>query len=558
MATSESSPSSEADARSLAHQINTAIASSHTKINRLILDRMPKAVPPQTDNPSTYITGLLHIGAVYVAFESLWQNLLGVHSEIAPIPYSFPFSNHPNRQDETPQITERLRRVLEEAYWPNLLRAPRIKADVQAMTGWPDHVYDEQLRSAGTSGRLGKFTLHIRDSVNAKPHLLLAYAYCLYLALLSGGSYIRTELTFLNEDFWTSLPTPIKPNMVECRQDKVKPRRHSSSGHITRHSKLAPHDSSLELPLDFLNFDPPLGENHRQQTKVLKADFKQRFAEAEQLLADPERQDIVKESTAVFHHLEGVVVQLDKIIGTDTDAQPLKTHAQRVLNPLSRPGGIGFRLRDSIAIAKGRLLRTRRKSSEYSVTATVPAIADKLSVTDSQRSESSKPSSVSERQVEDEDVDEDEQESAESNEEAQPDAEEKQLDTETAEARLARDAVVPADGFRTIRYDNDLPKPTRSTTPPTGNGRGKANGHANGHTKAKQAFDGANSDVECCPISRPPAMAIAAVQTRPEPNYALYVIISNFVTLFGVAGFFAAYLYMRHGDDKPRAGTVEL
>lgn len=558
MADTKSETSSEGDVTSLAHQINAAIASSHTTINRLILDRMPKAVPPQTDNPSTYITGLLYMGAVYVTFESLWQNLLGVHSEIAPIPYSFPFNHDPDQRDGTPEITERLRRVLEEAYWPNLLRAARIKADVRTMTGWPDHVYDEQLRLAGTAGRLGKFTLHIRDAINAKPHLLLAYAYCLYLALLSGGSYIRTELIYLKGDFWKSLPTPIKPNMVECRQDKVKPRRRHSSlseddskppSKATRHSFSAASD----LPLAFLDFDPPLGENPRQQTRALKAEFKQRFASAEQLLAAPERHDIIKEAGVIFQHLEGVVTQLDKIFSGGAGGMhipQLKTHAQRALmNPASRTagGGVGLRLRDSIAIAKGRLLRSRRKSSASSVTATVPIPAEELSV--SHKLDSSEPSSVS-----DEDAEE-EEDLAEYDKDAQSDGREKQ--TEQSESTLAADAVVPADGFRTIRYDQDLPKPDRSirfSLAPNGN-KGDVR-TSQDDKKLSQRFDGADSEAELCPISRGPTMASTAVQTKPAPNLALYAIISNFVVLVGVVGVFMAYLAVRHGDA--RAGVVQL
>ncbi|CAN8095263.1 unnamed protein product [Discula destructiva] len=558
MTDSQSSPSSEGDSKSLAHQINTAIASSHTKINRLILDHMPKAVPPQTDTPSAYITGLLHIGAMYIAFESLWQNLLGLHSEIAPIPYTFPFTKDPDQRDETPQITGRLRRVLEEAYWPTLLRAARIKTDVQAMTGWPDHVFDEELRSAGTSGRLGKFTLHIQTSINAKPHLLLAYAYCLYLALLSGGSYIRTELMYLPADFWRSLPTPIKPNMVACRQDKVKQRRRHSSlqdddnddvDEDTRPSGLANHrDSSIELPLAFLDFDPPLGENPRQQAKGLKAEFKQRFAEADRLLADPERRDIIKESAVIFHHLEGVVVQLDKMFGTaDPVIPPVKTLVQRALDPTpSRTGeGIGFRLRDSIAIAKGRLLRMRRKSSGSSVTATVPTIADKLSVTDSQGSESSKAGSVT-------DPDENEEgEDAVYVKNTQSDVHEKQI---APESILARNAVVPTDGFRTIRYDSKLPKPEKSTLPLRTHNHNEKNSSRD--VESLPGFDGSGSDIQYCPMSSSPTTVMAAVQTKAEPNYALYVLISNTIVLIGMVGLFVAYLLVRHGERK--AAVVEL
>lgn len=522
-----SSPPSEGDSTSLAHQINVAIASSHTKINRLILDRMPRAVPPQTDNPSTYITGLLHIGAVYIAFESLWQNILGIHSDIAPIPYTYPFSGDPSQHDGTPQITERTRHILEKAYWSALLRAARIKADIRSMTGWPDHIIDEQIRSVGTSGRLGKLTLHIRDSVNAKPHLLLAYAYCLYLALLSGGSYIRTELMYLKSEFWQETPTPIMPNMVECKpKSSLKEPKHQSTADYDANSHgLARHDSTIKVPLEFLDFDPPLGENPRQQTKELKAEFKTRFADAEQSLAEPERKDIIKESVAIFHNLEGVVGQLDKLCGTSQG----KGHVQRVLhapNHSPRGASLGFRLRDSIAIAKGRLLRTRRKSSVSSVTATVPTTLTG-ELTDSHNSaESSKPSSVSETSGEYKDA-------------------QLELKQQEQESGLVRDVVVPGEGFRTIHF-KDFPRPRRSS-PSKCDDEKSSNPHG---------FDGANfhrasADVEYCPISRVPTMKEAVVQ-KDSPNYALYAVISNLVMLLGIAIMFAAYLHVRRGEIAGR------
>lgn len=510
MASTKSTSPEGGDSSSLSHQINASILSSHTTLNRLILDRMPLAVPPHTKNPSAYITGLLHIGAVYIAFESLWQNLIGIHSEIAPIPYTFPF-NSPDEQEqhvETPKITARTRRVLEEAYSATMLRAPRIKADVQTMTGWPDHVFEQQLKLAGTSGRLGKFTLHIRDTVNAKPHVLLAYAHTLYLALLSGGSYIRTELMLIDREFWEATPTPIAPGMVECRpvQGTQQRRRQQRGGDDGKQDDDA--DAARPLPLEFLDFDPPLGANPRQQTKLLKVDLKARLAAADAFLADPERRDIVAEAGLIFHHLEGMVGQLDTLFAgpSATPAANNKTHTQRVM------GGVGGRLRDSIAIAKGRLLRTRRKSSGSSVFTTTPVPV--LTTTEEDEEEASRmdplstnPSSVSAN-------------SGVGHGAGEPGGED----------LLARDAVVPHQGFRTIRYGSDLAKPDRKAA--------FANNTMDVNTP--HSFNGASD--QCCPMSRRPVMKSAV------PDYALYAIVSNFVLLGGVMGFFAAWLWMRHGE----------
>lgn len=518
MASTKSTAPEEGDSSSLSHQINASILSSHTTLNRLILDRMPRAVPPHTDNPSAYITGLLHIGAVYIAFESLWQNLIGIHSEIAPIPYTFPFNSPDEQQQqhvEPPKITARTRRVLEEAYSATMLRAPRIKADVQAMTGWPDHVFEQQLKLVGTSGWLGKFTLHIRDTVNAKPPILLAYAHTLYLALLSGGSYIRTELMFIDREFWEATPTPIAPGMVECRPGQVAQQGRRQRQREDDKQSNDSSDAAAPLPLQFLDFDPPLGANPRQQTKMLKVDLKARLTASDALLADPERRDIIAEAGLIFHHLEGMVGQLDTLFAGPSAAPAAnsKTHAQRVT------GGVGARLRDSIAIAKGRLLRTRRKSSGSSVfTSTAVPV---LTTTEEDEEEASRldtlstsPSSVSAS-------------SGGGHGAGQT------LGGEAAgEDFLARDAVVPQQGFRTIRYGSDLAKPDRKAAFATNTAMDVNTPHS---------FDGASD--QCCPMSRRPTVKSAM------PDYALYAtIVSNFVLLGGVMGVFAAWLWVRHGE----------
>ncbi|ROV96869.1 hypothetical protein VPNG_09234 [Cytospora leucostoma] len=521
------------DTQSLAQSINAAILSSHTKINSLILDRMPRAVPPQTDNPSTYITGLLHFGAIYIAFESLWQSILGIHTEIAPIPYTYPFSSSSSHRDEVPQITERTRHILETMYWPNMLRFSRLKKDIRTITGWPQHVVDEQIRLVGTSGRLAKFLAHVQEVVNLKPHVLLAYAYGLYLALLSGGTYIRTELMYLKADFWHALPTPIKPNMVLCNREHGSPQM--PNHHETPDDNLSQHkvDSSFKAPLEFLDFDTPLGDNSRQQTKDLKAEFKRRFTDAEEALTEPERKDIIKESVAIFQHLDGVVGQLDKICGTPQ----AKDHVAMALNPSSqshsRTATFGFRFRDSIAVAKERLLRTRRKPSGGNpVTATIPTLptnAVTMSADFDSSKSSSPPSSPSTKDYED--------------------AQFKHLSSSGSE--LAQNAVLPGEGFRTIHYDSDLPVPDRS--PSGDDDLEKLHGGLDGTKDVNWRYSA------CCPIARVSgAKASATTVKQEDPGYALFTIIINFIVLVGFALLFMAYLYARHGDVTTRLLDLHL
>lgn len=537
--------SPDGETQTLAHSINTAIASSHTRINRLILDRLPHAVPPQADNPSAYITGLLHIGAVYIAFESLWQNIIGVHTEIAPLPYTYPFRNDANpntpglNHDATAsRVTDRTRHILDKAYWPNMLRAARVKADIRAMTGWPPHVVDEQLRSAGTTGALGVFLAHIKEAVDGRPHLLLAYAYSLYLALLSGGSYIRTELMYLRAEFWLAAPDPVRPGTIPCtgetRGEPGKMRQQSTFESDPGSDGLAGQDPSATLPLSFLDFDTPLGyENPRQQAKVLKAEFKLRFADAEQALTESERRDIVPESVVIFDYLEAVVGQLDKICGSGAAAS--RQGSSRRLSMTADPQhvGIGSRLRDSIAVAKERLLRTMKRSSGAggSVAANKPSVVraaltptKNATTTPPEESEMSKVSSLTSGGLP------------------------KSAQRDEADGHLARDATVPGKGFRTVHYSDD---------------NSQLDTEAEVAWREVGGYDGtaddesAVQDSKVCPITRSPTLPAnksdgtsTSVVSNAEraPDYALPANFSNLAVLFGVAFALIAYLYVRRCD----------
>ncbi|KAJ3481825.1 hypothetical protein NLG97_g7726 [Lecanicillium saksenae] len=60
--------------------LGEAIAAStrgiHARLNKSIISRLPLALPPRASDPSTYVTGLIHIAPIYLAFESLWNDFL--------------------------------------------------------------------------------------------------------------------------------------------------------------------------------------------------------------------------------------------------------------------------------------------------------------------------------------------------------------------------------------------------------------------------------------------------------------------------------------------------
>ncbi|KAG7002431.1 hypothetical protein G7Y79_00027g061230 [Physcia stellaris] len=108
---------------------------------------------------------------------------------------------------------------------------------------------------------LQAFTTHIHASLAARPHLLLAYTWTLYLALFAGGRHLRAQL----------------------------------------------HDSGLFAPesLSFWAFD---GED-------LKSEFRARVARAEALLTTEERGEVVGEGVRIMGFLVEVVRELEREVG---------------------------------------------------------------------------------------------------------------------------------------------------------------------------------------------------------------------------------------------------
>jgi hypothetical protein len=160
---------------------------------------------------------------------------------------------------------------------------------------------------------------HIRRSVSKQPHVLLAYAWVLYMALFSGGRFIRATLESAGaHGFWT-----------DGRQERTVP---------------------VHGPLDFFHFPTP------QDGEDLKHEFKQRLANMGTLLTEGERDDIVKEAICIFESMILVISQLDDVC--HTRMEELNSDDASVLNPRSA----SFRIRDSVVVTKERSSRAAKNS----------------------------------------------------------------------------------------------------------------------------------------------------------------------------------------------------
>lgn len=291
---------------SLSGEINTATRSLHTALNRLITTRLPLALPPHTLDSSLYATGLLHFAHIFLTFESLWADLLLHHAASIPHTASSPTSDQDtisppfspllsyllvNPYDSpslftstlgaptspSPQIAGFLQTLRPQG----LVRSPRLKSDLGHLLGL--HPTDLEVLLANYPGpRVAEFCTHIRKSVNQKPWTLVSYAWCFYMAVFSGGRWIRGGLLRAPADYW-----PASDDGVALE----------------------------DRGLSFWHF------SGKHDGEDIKADFKTRLARAEALFSPDERVDIIEEAKNIFRLCATLVDELESTVV----AQPANT-----------------------------------------------------------------------------------------------------------------------------------------------------------------------------------------------------------------------------------------
>ena len=68
-------PPSATPKPSISAEINAATRKQHTELNRLIIDRLPLALPPTSKTPAVYTLGLSAFAQIFFAFEAAFTDL---------------------------------------------------------------------------------------------------------------------------------------------------------------------------------------------------------------------------------------------------------------------------------------------------------------------------------------------------------------------------------------------------------------------------------------------------------------------------------------------------
>lgn len=159
-----------------------------------------------------------------------------------------------------------------------LMRSGRLKQDLEYLLDL--HSTDLEVLLAKYPGdKVAAFCTHIRKSVNEKPWTLVAYAWCFYMAVFSGGRWIRAGLLRAGDGFWP----PQTP------EDGIP---------------------LTDRGVSFWHF-PGLHDGDD-----IKADFKLRLEEAESLFTDDQRVDVIEEAKNIFQLCAEVVYELDDMLGS--------------------------------------------------------------------------------------------------------------------------------------------------------------------------------------------------------------------------------------------------
>ncbi|KAF5660402.1 hypothetical protein FHETE_8944 [Fusarium heterosporum] len=353
--------------RPLAELIAIATRSVHAKLNKLIIARLPLALPPLATDPSAYISGLLYITPIYITFEALWRDILdsglsadlpGNDADTCDNVTTTHNSDEPLLASGAHRISDcnRVQSMLQELYLPGLMRSDRLKADIANLAGWSNNTIEEQLRIVQENGRLGDFIQHIKNSVQNRPHVLLAYSYILFMALFAGGRFIRATLESAGDEFWDRLPSTVQPTRLPC-EERLRPTKRASGlpeGDIPIDD--FHNHATHTMPLRFFHFQTP------EDGEDLKREFKRRLAVIEGSLTASEKHDIVQESLCIFNSMTLLVQQLDTVCDNSARKTSGSTTSS-LLDLVDQFHPFRSRLRDSVSITKDRIQRSSRLPS---------------------------------------------------------------------------------------------------------------------------------------------------------------------------------------------------
>ncbi|KAJ5633522.1 hypothetical protein N7528_001364 [Penicillium herquei] len=243
-------------------KLRTAIKEPHAAIHRLNLSRIALCVPPQVDRPTLYALGISRYAEIFYGLEEEWVAFIGDPADWI----------HQDSDDRTASClqdrSERVRALLRQLYLPELLRSRSLRADLAFLESMdPANMGFLHGHNAGMDVRK-----YLHQLVAKTPHLLVAWIWIIYSAILYGGREIRAHLLKAGPQFWDLSAAEIKAKRTPC-------------------------------PLSFW---------HIEDDAVVKTKFRSLITSVDCLLTREEHQEILDESLRIFQKLEQLTLNLDE------------------------------------------------------------------------------------------------------------------------------------------------------------------------------------------------------------------------------------------------------
>ena len=253
----------EAPNPTLPDVVRVATRKQHGILNHMIIHRLPQALPPNAESPLLLGIGLVSFTRIITFFESEWTHLIRDVKQTPASARGHDFE---------------IRKWLAELRPAGLLRSERIRADLRHLRD----VAGSKVFDVPTAGE--EWLFQMRALMRTHPHVLVAFAWVMYMAIFSGGRWIRHELAKAGAGFWTNQPE-------------------------TFYDEKGGQAPLLELPgFTFLSFDG------KQDGADIKALFKSRLEKGDVLLTEQEKREIVDVSQQLFDHCIFLVRHLDQMV----------------------------------------------------------------------------------------------------------------------------------------------------------------------------------------------------------------------------------------------------
>jgi heme oxygenase len=276
----------------------------HTQLNRLITSRLPLCLPPHAQDPTLYAKGLEHFAHIYLTFESLFTELANpASSTLLEDPW---IHVEPDESvTEGSPKTDKHRQLFATLIPQGLSRSRRLLSDLAYLKQQSvEDVVADMAKCPGPA--VEEFYRHIRAETAKKPHVLIAYAWNFYMAVFSGGRWIRSELQKAGDKFWQPRTE------VDVIAEKQTP--------------------LSERGLSFFHFESA------EDGEDIKREFKARIEALGGFLTAEERADVVAEAQEIYGYCDRLVQELDQQVRASQTREALSPEPP---GPWFIPVGLG-------------------------------------------------------------------------------------------------------------------------------------------------------------------------------------------------------------------------